>query len=484
MPKRSLLSVLIILLAVAFSLQAVYAQETFTVKFNEVKSTILPNETAVFELNITNNGPNIEYFTVYSPDIEWQLSTEPTSDKNIKLYPYQTYTTIVRLKPVDMPSYGIYGVMVNVRHVRLNKVKPTTLLVTVRNPLSAVYGTYLPALRVSTVMPKKIDPRKDVKVKVNLENRNKLSIEDVNVRLRSALIKKDYRTSLNPLERKTLEFTVSFDDLERPRKDLLHVTAEVNIDGRPYEFNAESFEYEIIPYGKIEDETLESSGFLTKEKQIILKNIGNVERKYFYHIKKPFLSWMYVSTNPKATVVNIDGSKNFEWVFTISPNMDEKIIVNYNFWPIVIFLLAVAIALILYFVFRSPVVIRKSAAVTATKDGGMWRINVQIYLKNRSNKEVKHVIVKDKISNLLELQQDSEVGTLKPYKVLKHDRKGTIASWDVGTLERFEERIITYKTKAKLSILGEIVLPHAVVSFSRNNRTVQVYSNNVLMRHK
>lgn len=482
MSKKLILS-LFTLLVLVFSLQTVLAED-FEVKFTEVKSSILINETAIFELNVTNNGPNIEYFTVYSPDIEWSFVTDPTSDKNMKIYPYQSFKTLIKITPVEPLNYGIYGIIANVRHVRLNKVKPTTLLVTIRNPFSAVYGSYLPALRVSTAMAKDIDPREETVIKVNLENRNKLEVRDVKIRLRSALISEEYTTSLLPLERKTLDFVVSFDDLERPRSDLLHVTAEAKIEDRSYEFNAEAFEYNIIPYGEIGEDITEESGFLSKTKTVLLKNMGNVERKYAYHYKKPFMSWIYLSTNPKATVVKIDGDKQLEWSFTVAPNMAERVVIRYNFWPFLIFIGIIVLIIVGYYIFRSPVVISKSAAVTATKDGGMWRINVQIYLKNRSNKKIKHVMVKDKVSNLLEMQQEFEVGTIQPCKVLKHDKKGTIANWDVGTLDKFEERIITYKTKAKLSILGEIVLPHSVVSFSKNNRKMQVYSNTVLMKHK
>ncbi len=482
MSKRYLFSLAIIALLL-FSVQIALAEDNYEIKFVDVKSQIAANETAVYELDIINNGPNEEFFTIYSPDIGWDFKTEPSYDKNIKVEAHHTYTTRILVTPLESMPYGLYGVTANVRNVNSNTVKSRALMIEIRN-LAQIYGKYLPAIRVGTIMDPEVDPREDTVIKVVLENRNKLEIGDVWVNIRSSLINEDYKTSLGALEKKTLEFKVKFDDFEKPRMDVLHATAKTEVAGRIYEFNADSFDYEIMEYGRVVEDVSETKGLLIKTKTILLKNTGNSDKKYAYQVKKPFLSGLYLSEDPNGNVVKADGKKYIEWQVSITPNMSEKIVLKYNFWPIILILIFIGMGVGAYYMIRSPVVIKKSAVVTATKDGGMWRINVQIYLKNRSKNQIKNVIIKDKISNLLEVQQEAEIGTIQPTKVLKHDKKGAIIHWDVGSLDRFEERIVTYKTKAKLSILGEIMLPHAVLSFSRGNRTIQVYSNKVLMSHK
>lgn len=66
---------------------------------------------------------------------------------------------------------------------------------------------------------------------------------------------------------------------------------------------------------------------------------------------------------------------------------------------------------------------------------------------------------------IAELLKEHEVGTLAPNKVIRHDRKGTIIKYEVGDILPKEERVISYKVKSSLSILGGVSLPEAVARF-------------------
>ena len=60
-----------------------------------------------------------------------------------------------------------------------------------------------------------------------------------------------------------------------------------------------------------------------------------------------------------------------------------------------------------------------------------------------------------------------------------HTTKGTVMKWNIDELVPGEDRLITYKVKSKLSIIGNFRLPRSKVVFKRKGRDVHVYSNNL-----
>jgi hypothetical protein len=86
----------------------------------------------------------------------------------------------------------------------------------------------------------------------------------------------------------------------------------------------------------------------------------------------------------------------------------------------------------------------------------------------------------DKVPHIAEVLKDFEMGTLHPTKVLKHAKKGTLIKWEVKELDKFEERVLAYKIKSRLSVLGEFKLPVAVAKFSTlSGKERSTHSNSV-----
>ena len=133
-----------------------------------------------------------------------------------------------------------------------------------------------------------------------------------------------------------------------------------------------------------------------------------------------------------------------------------------------------------YFLFRTQVVLKKSARILSTKEGGISELKVIIHARNRSSKKVRNVRIIDLIPSLAELVKHFDVGTLEPYKVVLHDAKGTIVKWKIDELEPGEERLIYYKVKNKLSVLSGISLPAVVAKFETAPETERSSKSNVV----
>ena len=126
---------------------------------------------------------------------------------------------------------------------------------------------------------------------------------------------------------------------------------------------------------------------------------------------------------------------------------------------------------------RSPVSLRKTA-ITTKKDGEgiLSEIKVTIEVKNTSSKAIKDVHITDFVPAIANVKKSLELGTLQP-KAVHHTKKHTRVIWSLAELDVHEHRLITYKIKAKLNILGTFRLPRATLEYKRGRKRRKSYSN-------
>ena len=136
-----------------------------------------------------------------------------------------------------------------------------------------------------------------------------------------------------------------------------------------------------------------------------------------------------------------------------------------NYRPLFVFLIALLVIILVHRMIQSPLVLKKRAEILASSEGGISEIKIIIEVKNRSPKKLKNIEIMDRITNIADIINKFDIGTLQPTKILRHDTKGTLVKWNLDELDRFEERLITYKIKTKLSIIGGMKLPAAIAKF-------------------
>src|SRR3990167_1276784 len=93
----------------------------------------------------------------------------------------------------------------------------------------------------------------------------------------------------------------------------------------------------------------------------------------------------------------------------------------------------------------------------------MSEVKVVLHLQNRSGKQLSDVTVSDSVPDIIEVSNEFGLGTLKPERMTKHDKRG----------------IITYRVKAKLSIIGQVTLTAYVAKYHAKSRESVVVSNKV-----
>ena len=120
----------------------------------------------------------------------------------------------------------------------------------------------------------------------------------------------------------------------------------------------------------------------------------------------------------------------------------------------------------------------KEASNIKKSEGGISELTVIFHIKNRSKNKINEIEISDHIPALVAVGHDISIGSLQPTKMLKHESKGTtIAKWEIDALDASEERVLSYRIKSKLPILGSFSLPAANAVFKSNGKTMTSDSN-------
>lgn len=464
-------------------LSSVAFAQSFSTDLEHVDSFIGQGEKAVFKLTVENDYAVDDDFNLrFTNDPRWSISTSPniyySSNYGMDVPAGESREAIIEMLPSRTVQSGVYALQLYVTSRYTDVTKIENILISVK-PDKEPLREYLPAFTVDIEVPEKVDPREMMSIKVTLQNKNPLNITDMDVTLSSNLINKRFQTSLEPLESKTKFVTVEFDPLQIPTKDRVRARASVEQNNKTYEAKSKPQEYELTGYSFLEREDSLEEAFLKDAETITITNEGNV--KNTADIKLPVTTFQtyFTKTEPQTDLVEEGGKTYYSWTFTLDPQESRSLLVTTNYRPLFIVVLILVIALVGYVLLRSPIVITKNAMRIGSKDNELTHVKVVLLVKNRGKKPIDHVKITDKIPKIAEVEKDFQVGTLTPSKIVKK-KSGTHAIWEIPSIEPFEERIITYKIKASLSIVGGIYLPSAKVAYQNiRGSSSSIVSNKV-----
>lgn len=458
------LSRIFLVFVLALMLSPLAYAASFTVKTAIINNRILIEESANFLINITNLGETTDTYRFSSIE-SWNAMTDPPKDwiSGVDVAAKQTATVNISLSPFsDLPVGWVYPIKLRITSDKTKESVEEIAYIYLSSG-SSRQDQYMPAVSIIdiNIEPKHVDPKQNAVVTLSLKNRNRLNLSDLTVKISSDAMNKEDVITLNPLEQRSLKYVFAIDPYIAPKADELKVT----LIWKGAEIEVQKQIYDIIEYSTFASEKESKKQFLKTVDQYTVTNEGNVAKTENFKVKTHLFYWLFTATSPKAKAVSEDGAKYLEWSLTLGPQEKAavRVVTTYRpFWSII---LLIIIAIIAYYVFRSPIAARKRAVVVATEEGGISELKVIISVRNRSNKIFDDVRVIDRVSNIAEVMKEHYMGTLAPSKILYDAKKGTMLKWELDTLDKNEERIITYKIKSKLSVIGGFSLKSAVVKF-------------------
>lgn len=477
MRYRVILAVLVALSAV-FSASAVSAE--LGVSYHTVQDRILPSGTANFTFSVTNHGSAADRVRITLNDVNWLVRTEPPQYyfTGIPLAPGETKNFTLLITPTGTPPVSKYLLDFRFFSDATNTSTFKQVQVAVTHPDGTV-GQYLATVSRLLEFPPRLDPRNELTITVNLVNRNILNITNFTVYVQSALFNASNSTPLGPLESKKLLLHVHLPRDTPPQTVKLTTTFEANgklLRGQFYD------SFDIVPYRQIDRNVTKSRGFFRVTRTVSYANVANGPANVSGQVPVNFFSRLFSAVridgnHMSKTIVSNETGTYLSWSFPLEPGATKTVSVTANYSALFWLAVLIVAAIIVYYLMRSPISVRKDAVVVGVSEGGISEIRVVVHLKNLSPRKFVHLSVIDSIPKIAEYVPEKEEN-LHTLRVYTNQREGSVVKWSLETLERYEERILTYRIRSKLSIVGGITLPRTLIRFTDDSGQEQVTRSN------
>ncbi len=477
MSKKAHKFTLLVLATIFLVLLTAMQASAFTYSVDVLNNTITKQEAAVFKFAVSNTANYDDFFTITTNDVNWLLTITPEP----ALMPAKSevvYT--IELRPKSGVDEGrTYFVPVKIKSSKTDFYFEDRMdfAIYVVNP-SIKAGEYAPTVTPVITVDKVVDPREKIGVTLTLNNRNPREFDSLKVVIDGEIFSKEYTTKLLPSEEKTNIILFEIDPLTESGTRTLTVDLYLNNT----KIASSSTEYEIKGYPDLQ-ETSSKSAFLFRieEKYRVYNNgnsVGTAEEKFSMSIfRKLFTKFSPEAVKEKGT----DGKTYYVIRQKLGPQdtLEGSVVTNYRL--LVVIILAVIAIIVLYYVLRSPVIIAKNAEPLGKTEDGLSEVKIRLYLKNRSRKAIGNLRVTDIVPSIAEIDKKTHLGTMEPVSIGK-SKRGSVPRWEMDVLEAYEERIITYRIKSKLTLIGGIRLPSAKIAFDAGGGKERiVYSNSINM---
>ena len=472
MGKIKRLFLFIIILAILLKIS--YAAP-FDVKVTPIKDKIVVDEVAEFDIAIQNNLNTDEEFTIKKSGYPfWDTYTKPLQNPITLNVPAQSSSSIrLLIDPLYITVVDTYTVDIGVilERIGLEQKVPLTIGIKSTEPL---IGGYIPTVLTSTSIPEKIDPRDEFLIKIVLNNQNVIDYPNLTIKIESNLFKDELHYPLAPKEEKSIEIRKKLDLMTPPQKDNLIVAIfkDERLIVSPIVKEFEVTEYLI-------QEALPVEQSFLKIRKGIKATSNNPNYKGAIKFGTSAIKNLLLTTSPKAETMKDNGMQYLVWQIELDKNRTMSVYVIENYRPVVVVAALVIIAIVLYFIFRSPIVVRKGIANVAMSEGGISEAKVVVRVKNRSRNQITSIEVIDILPHIAHVERELSVGSMQPHAVLKHPKGGVAIKWSIDAVEPGDERVLSYKMKSRLAILGEFNLPIATARCKVGNRVIISNSNRV-----
>jgi len=445
----------------------------YSVDITPVRNDILRSQTATYDVTVNNFQSTDSRFQIYTVDPSWNVKTIPVTP----IIPGDGIGRFsLEVRPSGDAPLGAQGVSLTFKDLESGALIKKEVIVNLRSGIPIV-GEYEPSIELNVVMPYDVDPREPVPLRLELRNRNSLDIKNLSVTISADHFGEDFILDLPPLSVRTRDVSGLLMD---PRSSPGEADISIKLTYKGYVINQLEKNYQVAEYTAIRQSVDEESVFFKRTKTITVTNDGNVHNTAVVTVPTSLVKSLFVSSSEPG-----ERSEDGElvWRIPLSPNASSVFMITENYRIIVLLLVAVVIAAIAYLFLRSPIVVLKEAVGIAKHDG-VSQLKVRIFVKNRSAKLIRDLQITDRVPSIADVIKADAPGSISPSKIAVSEKKGTLLRWNMDVLEPYEERVLTYHAKSKLTIIGKMSLPQTKTQFTVNKKERVVFSNNIELVQK
>ena len=224
-----------------------------------------------------------------------------------------------------------------------------------------------------------------------------------------------------------------------------------------------------------------SYSIFSQIKTITIKNEGNVLEEGFYvteSVPVYVKNFFYPEVEP-ATIEEKDNRIVYSWyISSLQPGSEATIKYEVRFFSIWLIGLAVIGVVVLAFKYAyTPRIIKKHSLFGKIERGKEIMISLEV--RNPTLHEIKNVEVMDLVTPIANVVDKFD--TMKPS--IKRMDHGTELTWSIRSLRPMEERVLTYRIKPVVEIIGTLMLPKARITYlDRKKRKKDIASKVVIIK--
>jgi hypothetical protein len=325
-----------------------------------IRNSIYMDEMARFSVSISNPDRIEKTLQMYSTDVEFNSEMEPFISK---IGPNKIVNFELRLLPSSYADQGSFLVNVAVESSNTNERFSLQIPVYIKT-FDTIEKQYNPSVELKVNVSNEFDPRQDIPISIYLRNRNKLNIEKLDIEIVSSLFSEFRTVPLSPYpdgERRE-NILLRIDKVTPPQEDNIEVM--IRIGNRT--INNERIPYKVLAYSNFVSKSEESNELFKTTTEYTIVNDGNMQKKDFFKADTSFIRRMFTSATPSFETINLKKGGYLEWTLDLAPMQEVKITVVENYRPLIYFILIGIVIIMIYFLYRSPIVAKKEALVTKT----------------------------------------------------------------------------------------------------------------------
>jgi hypothetical protein len=167
--------------------------------------------------------------------------------------------------------------------------------------------------------------------------------------------------------------------------------------------------------------------------------------------------------------------KTMSWQITVPAGQTTTVSYKISYIPIIAIPFVIILAVIAVWYFTRKMEIKKEL-VDYRRHAGFMDLKLQVHVKNLTNSEMKNVKIYDFLPAFIKEIRD--FGTV-PGTVTTKDRQKAV-KWELEHLKPKEERLLSYRVRTSVEVLGNMNFPSTVVEYKDANGKDMQESSNVL----
>ena len=437
----------------------IVAQAQFSVSLEPKQVEVLSGETSYALLKVINRATSSEVFTISIwperlPGIlisseRYMLRLSPLEQASVKV--------LVRAEPTAREMIGLTRVKVLARST--GEVQEELLSI-------KVLRKFAPMLTSLTLNKKSFKPNETVYVEITVKNigvAEKKVLLQVQATNREKIFFAEKELKLSSFEEENQTFSFQLHKHQHPgiySVEAILLTQEKELIGEL----SESFLVEQVKEKKLQ--VSKSSTPFGIFAELKATNVGNVNYTLKITETLPKISRGLFFASPEPTSVEeVEEALLYSWEVTMQPG--ESVRIRYQAAFYVLWVAGAAaggVGLLFYRRVSLPTLTKKHRYKGPLSP--KHEIPISIELKNRHRKEIRRIEVEDFVPSLARVVRKFE--TLKPS--LKEKDEGTTLLWKIPHLRPGEERVLTYRIKPVVDIVGTLNLPAARMSYQLMKR--------------